>query len=193
MDRKRHSEQSSALPPTKRRRFFIEDILELSSQSGSGMPNYIQELDSSVQHIAKFKTTSCRSKFMIKQLPADPEQLLRELFRSVVDSALEKSKQNSVNPTHLGCIISSAKLDSDVYIPLRQMTPNTIDSILNRFLQVGQSKKKDGTSLFGEPFTITVTTLDRNGLKGNNKIAGSGRRMHAAVHHRVKENNLIKV
>lgn len=185
---------TSSTPPAKRRRFFIEDILDLpATQLGSGMADYIQELDSTVQHINKFKTTTCLSKFQIKKLSADPEQLLSELFKSAIDSSIKNSKEQGINPTHLGCAISSIRLDSDVYIPLRPLTKNTVDTILNRFLHVGQSKKKDGINLIGDPFEIKVTTLNRTELGRKRKIAGSGRRTFSSFHHRVKENNLIKV
>lgn len=196
MDRKRQSDQNSSAPqPVKRTRFFIEDILDLrpSNQTGSGMSNYIREFESSVQRIEKFKTVTCRNKFIIKELPADPEQLLSQLFQSVIDSSLKKSKEEGIDPTHLGCAIGSKRLDSDIYIPLRPLNKNTIDTILNRFLHVGQSKKSDGVSLWGEPFTINMTTLNRPELGKKSKIAGSGRRTQSAVHHNVKDNNLIKV
>lgn len=188
-----HDEPLISGPAAKRTRHFIEDILEISVQSGSGeseLENFIEKLGTTVQHNQKFKTTTFKSKFQIKNLPADPEQMLTHLFKTTIEGAMTESRKNHVEPSHLGCIISSPLLDPHVYIPIRPVTADTTDAILNRFLQIGQSKKQDNTSLWGEPFTMTVTTMDVNGLKSS-KTFGSGRK-EAAVHHRVNPSSLIK-
>ena len=44
------------------------------------------------------------------------------------------------------------------------MTENTIDTILNRFLDVAQSvKARTGVTLWGEPFTVNVLCVRRAG------------------------------
>lgn len=190
-------------PPRKRTRFLIEDILSSSPQRkrarfddmpiqiGSGLSKYVDQLDNSVKYLAKFKTLACKSKFAIKDLPGDPERLLSDIFQAAIANAMKESQKRGVNPTHLGCIISSVQLDPDIYIPIRPITTNTVDSILNRFLQIGQSKKQDENSLYGQPFSIDITTLDRKGLQSQ-KITGS-RRTYGKVQHRVSDHNLIKV
>lgn len=207
---KRSSSDSSRTPPAKRTHFiedilghtpsprptrthFIEDILEMRTQRGSGIENYVKHLQTEVAHNKIFKTTTCKTTLMITDLPADPEELLAKIFESAIDNAKDESLKHGIAPTHLGCIISSVLLDPHIYIPIRVISENTVEAILNRFLQIGQSKKQDNTSLLGEPFSIKVTTLNRHKLK-QRKFAGSGgRRTHAAFHHRVAECNLIKV
>lgn len=183
--------QTSSSSP--KRTHFIEDILGMRSQHGSGIENYVKHLQTEVAHNKIFKTTSCKTTLMITDLPADPELLLAKIFESAIENAKDESLKHGIAPTHLGCIISSVMLDPHVYIPIRVISDNTVEAILNRFLQIGQSKKQDNTSLWGEPFSIKVTTLNRNKLR-QRKVAGSGgRRTHAAFHHRVADNNLIKV
>lgn len=86
-------------------------------------------------------------------------------------------------------------LDPDVWIPVREMNDNTVDAILNRFLQVGQSKKQQDITLWGKPFTVTLTTVDRSALPEKRKITGgsSRNRKLAPVHHRIDSQCLIKV
>ncbi|CAK5045288.1 unnamed protein product [Meloidogyne enterolobii] len=75
------------------------------------------------------------------------------------------------------------------------MNDNTVDAILNRFLQVGQSKKQQDITLWGKPFTVTLTTVDRSALPEKRKITGgsSRNRKLAPVHHRIDSQCLIKV
>lgn len=186
---KRTSQKSNA-PQPKRPRIFYE-IKPTVSQFGSGLDDYVQKFDSYVREIPKFSALSCKSKFMIKDLPPDPEKLLNDIFESAIEDAMKESRKHDIEPTHLGCVITSEQLDPDICIPIRPVTSNTFDSILNRFLQIGQSKKQDDTSLFGAPFSIEITTLDRNGLQ-REKIVGTGRK-HAAFHHNVDEHNIIKI
>lgn len=188
---KRFSEQSG-IPQAKNSRFFIDDILSMPTQSGTGHSKYVQQLSSSVKHIAKFKTNGYKSTYMIRDLPANPEQMLAAIFESAIQNSKDESRKQGINPTHIGCIISSEQLNPEIRIPFRPITENTVEAIFNRFLTVGQSKKQDETSLWGAPFTVEVTTIDRKGLR-QRKVAGSGRRTQAAVHHRVEDRNLIKV
>nr|CAD2204120.1 unnamed protein product [Meloidogyne enterolobii] len=76
------------------------------------------------------------------------------VYSHCIDSAIEESREKGYEADHLGCIISSELLEHDVWIPIRQLNDNTVDSILNQFLKVGQSKKQQGTTLWGKPFDI---------------------------------------
>ncbi|KAL3087362.1 hypothetical protein niasHS_008062 [Heterodera schachtii] len=156
---------SSSSPPSKRsRRFFIEELLrepynELSPPK-KAPKDYIKKLDSEIEHVPKFKLVKNKSRFIIKDIPADPEALLMGVFQHCMDEAIIDSRQSGVEPTHLGCIVSSQNLSSDIWIPIRQLTPDTINTILNRFNDVAQSKKQDGVTLWGEPFTVTIQNFD---------------------------------
>nr|CAD2174251.1 unnamed protein product [Meloidogyne enterolobii]CAD2206833.1 unnamed protein product [Meloidogyne enterolobii] len=155
-------------PPTKRaklssensRAFFIENILSpnISSptnlielpQVGNGHPEkFITKLDQHIIHNQKFRYTKCRTKFQIQDVPADPEGLLAGIFHYCIDATIEEAREKGYEADQLGCVISSELLDPDVWIPIRQINDNTIDSILNQFLKVGQSKKQQGITLWG--------------------------------------------
>ena len=69
---------------------------------------------------------------------------------------LARNPKKDMEVDRIGVSISSNLLDYDIYVPIRKMTENTTDAILNLFLKVSQSKGRDG-SLLGEPFTVTVT------------------------------------
>ena len=62
-----------------------------------------------------------------------------------------------------------------MFVPMRKLTENTTDAILNIFNKVSQSKKRDG-SLFGEPFTITVNGMRTSDLPKTRQIIGSEKR-----------------
>lgn len=53
-----------------------------------------------------------------------------------------------MEPDHLGCTISSQLLTSDIWIPVRKITEDTVNTILNRFLEVAQSKEQEGITLW---------------------------------------------
>ena len=193
-------------PPNKRaklssensRAFFIENILSSTPklidlpQIGQGHPEkYITKLGQQIVHNKKFRYTKCHTKFQIKDVPADPEGLLGGIFAYCIDTSIEESREKGYEADHLGCIISSELLEHDVWIPIRQLSENTVDSILNQFLKVGQSKKQQGTTLWGKPFDVKITTLDMRNLSERLKIVGG--RKNAATHHRINNQCLIKV
>uniref|UniRef100_A0A183CH32 DNA-directed DNA polymerase n=1 Tax=Globodera pallida TaxID=36090 RepID=A0A183CH32_GLOPA len=184
-------------PPAKKaRRFFIEELLrepynELSPRQKT-VKDYVKKLDNNVEEVAKFQWVKTKTRFSIEDVPADPEGLLAGIFQHCVDGGVDESRQRGVEPTHLGCTISSQLLSSDIWIPVRQITEDTINSILNRFNDVAQSKKQDGVTLWGEPFTVAVTTVNRNGLHVR-RLKGGALRKLAPVHHRVHDQCLIKI
>ncbi|KAL3102920.1 hypothetical protein niasHT_022953 [Heterodera trifolii] len=188
----------SKSPPSKRaRRFFIEELLrepynELSPPKKSPKV-FVKKLDSEVEHVPKFQWMKTKSRFVIEDVPTDPEGLLIGIFQQCIDETISDSRLRGVEPTHLGCIVSSALLTSDIWIPLRQMTTDTINTILNRFNDVAQSKKQDGVTLWGEPFTVTMTTVNRNGLPEKRQLKGGAARKLTHVHHRIHEQCLIKI
>nr|CAD2141913.1 unnamed protein product [Meloidogyne enterolobii] len=212
------SSSRSSSPKPKRSKysnnFYIENILnpffhnsqeipQISpnfgiNQHGTGISNpekYVEQLENISLHNPKFQLFKKRIKFQIKDLPADPEGLLAGIFQYCIDEAVDQSDHEGVNPLKLGCIISSELLDPDVWIPVREMNDNTVDAILNRFLQVGQSKKQQDITLWGKPFTVTLTTVDRSALPEKRKITGgsSRNRKLAPVHHRIDSQCLIKI
>ncbi|KAL3117710.1 hypothetical protein niasHT_004991 [Heterodera trifolii] len=177
-------------PPRKRARlgFTIDELFELQEhqQSGSGpshpsaspttlgngLDAYVMKLDEDVEHAPRFTMTKVKSKFMIKDLPADPEALLSEIFQKCIDEAVDESKQHGHTPDRLGCMISSELLNPDIWTPIREITDNTTDVILNRLLSTAQSKKKNGVSLLGAPFTVSITTVSRKELPTKHKLTG---------------------
>jgi len=86
-------------PPKKRARFTIENILGLSSifsitnllglQTGAGSSkepkDYVDRLETTIDRNKKFKFLKSRSKFLIKDLPPDPEELLSSMFFICLD------------------------------------------------------------------------------------------------------------
>ena len=191
---------SNYRPPSKRSRsFFIDELLrrpynELSPPKQRKAANeYVKKLDSEIEHVPKFQWVKNKSRFSIEDVPTNPEGLLLGIFQHCIDEAISDSRLREVEPTHLGCIVSSQLLTSDIWIPIRQLTTDTINTILNRFNDVAQSKRQNGVTLWGEPFTVTVTTVNRKGLPDKRQIKGGAVRKLAPVHHRIHPNSLIKV
>uniref|UniRef100_A0A914I5W4 DNA-directed DNA polymerase n=1 Tax=Globodera rostochiensis TaxID=31243 RepID=A0A914I5W4_GLORO len=156
--------------------------------------DYVKKLDCSLEHVAKFNYVKLKSRFFIEDVPANPESLLAGIFQHCIDVAKKDSRDRSVHPTHLGCMISSPLLTGgDIPVPVRQLTDNTIDTILNQFNKVAQSKQQKNVTLWGEPFTVVITTVDRTGLPSKRRVRGGARRKLAQVHHKVHDQCLIKI
>ncbi|KAL3105933.1 hypothetical protein niasHT_024990 [Heterodera trifolii] len=172
-------------PKTLQQGFLINQLLGLTVQEGEGaesssnkkLPSeFVEKLECSVEHVAKFNYTKVKSSFVIRDVPADPEGLLSSIFKHCIDEAKSDSREKSSEPTHLGCLISSALLDGgDVFVPVRQITANTIDAILNLFTKVAQSKTTE------------------SGLPVKRHIKGGARRRLAPVKHQIHEKCLIKI
>nr|CAD2192347.1 unnamed protein product [Meloidogyne enterolobii] len=176
-------------PPSKKSRMFlINNLLDL--QSGGG--DILKHLGEETKINRKFNLTKLSTKFLIDGLPDEPEGLLREIFQKCIDQTLETSRDNQLEPDQLGCTVSSQLLESDIWIPIREITSNTVDSILNQFLKVAQSKKQDQGMLWGEPFTVSVTAIDKKHLPRTRSINGSGKNS-PTIRHKVKNHNLIKI
>lgn len=172
----------SGCSPPKRPRFFIENILgndnnqrrDQIEQIGIGsLKDFIEQLDSETRYCKKFKIMKIVSKFVIKNVPPNPEELLRRLIDECIKQAIKESKTKDIIVDHLGALISSPILDSDIWIPIRKLHIDAVENILQRFLLVSQSKAERG-SLWGEPFTLAIHSLDVASLPKEKSITGSG-------------------
>nr|CAD2194134.1 unnamed protein product [Meloidogyne enterolobii] len=183
------------IPPTKRARaFFIDNLLSLNQSGGGAAPQqYIEELENTTKFINKFKITKNYTKFLISNIPADPEALLSGIFQHCFNEATNNAKNNGLVPEELSCTVSSELLDSDIWIPLRPTSQNTFNTLLNQFNKVSQSKKQAGVTLWGKPFSVNVMVVDKKNLSNENNIIGGAPRRIAPVHHQIKEKNLIKI
>nr|CAD2134306.1 unnamed protein product [Meloidogyne enterolobii] len=183
------------IPPTKRARaFFIDNLLSLNQSGGGAAPQqYIEQLENTTKFINKFKITKNYSKFLISNIPADPEALLSGIFQHCFNEAVNNAKNNGLEPEELSCTVSSELLDSDIWIPLRPTSQNTFNTLLNQFNKVSQSKKQAGVTLWGKPFSVIVMVVDKKNLPNENNIIGGAPRRIAPVHHQIKQQNLIKI
>jgi hypothetical protein len=199
-----NDDQEEDAPPRKRpRRFTIQDLLDLqdspphspAKNDNNNASKYIQKLEGDSKYNKKYATMQWDSKFIIKDVPEEPEGLLAGIFQYCIDDAIDEAKAKADEPTHLGCDISSILLDPNIFTPIRPVTANTVDVILNQFLKVAQSKKQQGLTLWGEPFSVRITTINYNALPKKRTIKGSGqpKRKLGPVHHRIKDQCLIKV
>nr|CAD2197277.1 unnamed protein product [Meloidogyne enterolobii] len=171
-------------PPSKKaRHFFIDNLL----QKGAG--DYVKQLGEETKLTKKFNMTKLTTRFLINKLPPNPETLLQEIFQTCMDKTISTSREHHLEPDQLGCIVSSQLLETDIWIPIREITNNTIDAILNQFLKVAQSKKQDNGMLWGEPFTVSVTTIDKKNLPTTRMIIGSGGKSSR----RINDKALIKI
>lgn len=203
------SDSEGSPPPSKKFKQLFEEEEEPwqaeELQKGSGRPespaaekspsDYIEMMESSVESMDKFQVIKSRARFLIKDLPEEPEELIAGIVQHCVDTALDEARQRGFEAERLGCTISSELLTSgDVWIPVRDITPNTVDAVLNRFTEVAQSKRQEDINLWGEPFTISVTTVKRTGLPPASTLKGGARQRRCpAVHHRISQKALIKV
>ncbi|KAL3115125.1 hypothetical protein niasHT_018675 [Heterodera trifolii] len=185
--------------PPKRRR--MPNILRGGSNNNSNnngkrrnFRHYVRALNTDVAFNKKFRLMNAKSTFMIEALPSNPESLLRVIFGHCIQSSLDEAQRRGIEPSRLGATITSQLLDPDIWIPIRQITPNTVDTILNRFLDVAQSKSREG-SLWGAPFSVIVTTLDTVNLPQRDTISGRGpkHRTLKGAQHVIKEENLLRI
>lgn len=190
------SSQKEGPSPRKRARrgFFIKNLIGQvgGQQRQRNAPRrHARIIGSEKRYNNKFKTLCVKTTILIEQVPENPEGFLRALFQHCIDEALDDAHQKGIRPDRLGATISSPLLDPDIWIGIREITTNTAHAILNRFLLVSQSKPK---SLWGEPFSVSVTTINRAALPTTAQIRGRGRtkRLHN-VHHQVNRGSLILV
>lgn len=153
---------------------------------------YARVLSSGTEFNKKFNLTTGKTSFLIEDLPANPESLLYALFDYSVEEAKKAAVENGIKPDRFGLTISSRLLNPDIWIPIRDFHTNTIDSVLNRFLSVAQSKTNEG-SLWGEPFQVDVTVLEHAALPRQQQIRGRGHRTPKGAIHQVKPAHLLQV
>lgn len=188
--------------PSKIPRFFIENLLNLDeygNQTGSGEKNelekYVKKLDSNVHPNKKFQLLNLKTRFIIQNIPADPEGLLLGIFQHCIDLAIEECHQHGFGAEHLGVTISSELLDlGDIWTPVRPINENISEALLNQFMKVSQSKKQNGITLWGEPFTITITTVNVSGLPDKKQLkGGSNKPRIPPFPHRINEKSLMRI
>uniref|UniRef100_A0A914KQ08 DNA-directed DNA polymerase n=1 Tax=Meloidogyne incognita TaxID=6306 RepID=A0A914KQ08_MELIC len=159
--------------------FFIENLIlndtqEQQNQIGAGGINHcFEKINSQKSFCKKFKLMKLVSKFLIKSLPQNPEEVLRRVLDNCIKESISDAKENGILVDQLGATISSTLLDNDIWIPIRTLHDDTIENILQRFLLVSQSKAERG-SLLGEPFTVTIHSLDVSSLPKETSIGGKG-------------------
>lgn len=185
--------ESNNSPPPKKFRFSANRNDDESNHDGRDFEEniteeydekfinkYIKEVyeGQDVEFNEKFKFQKWRATFVVEDLPStNPENLLRQLFQNCIDNALKEARKNGTEPDNLGLTIGSRLLSYDIWIPIRPINKGIADSALNRFQLVAQSKTNEG-NLFGEPFTITITTVDKKRLSASaaeqRQLEGSG-------------------
>uniref|UniRef100_A0A914KXM4 DNA-directed DNA polymerase n=1 Tax=Meloidogyne incognita TaxID=6306 RepID=A0A914KXM4_MELIC len=164
---------------------MINNLLDL--QLGGG--DFVKQLGEETKITKKFNMTKLNTKFLISNIPPNPEALLKGVFQECIDKALETSHDHHLDPDQLGCTVSSQLLETDIWIPIRDINNNTVDAILNQFLKVAQSKKQDNGLLWGENFSVSVTCVDKKNLQSARNIQGSGGKSIR----RVNDKALIKI
>ena len=160
----------------------------------SNFQNYIKELESGTRSNEKFKYTRFYSKFVMEDIDQnmDPEQTLKDCIQHGINRTIEESRSNNMEVDQIGVTISSILLDYDMYVPMRKLTENTTDAIINVFNKISQSKGRDG-SLLGEPFTLTVTGVRTSDLPKTRQISGSGKKNDNPLRRKIPENSIIKI
>ena len=147
-----------------------------SKISVASYDEFLRELGSEVNTNKRFKHIQYNQSFALENLASveDPTELLRYCFQQCIDRTMAKSRQEGMECDQLGVTISSPLLSYDIWTPLRPITDNTVDAILNTFLKVMQSQTAEG--IYGEPFTVTVTGVRAQDLPTRRTTVGRGRK-----------------
>ena len=127
--KRKNSSDFSPIPHKFSRNYFIENLLYGEQQYGSGAKttkDYVELLDNEIDHIKKFNVVKSKSKFLIKDVPVDPEDLLSSIFQHCIDEALNESRSKGLEPEKLGCTVTSELLESDIWVPIRWVLKNII-------------------------------------------------------------------
>lgn len=184
-------------PPPKKSRLSSYDLIKEESPEDDDLRNYARMIyeGEDVEFNKKFSLQKWRATFVVEELPPEnPENLLRSLFGKCIDEAKSEARRNGIEPDNLGLSIGSRLLSYDIWIPVRPISENTVEATLNRFNLVAQSKSSEG-NLLGEPFTVTITVVDKKKLAAarSNHLEGSGHRQLGSVQHRISRKCLIPV
>lgn len=200
---------SDRAPPS----FFIEQLLQTGEGSSSRSQQqhkepeqYVRKLgEADIERNNKFKFGRMSNAFVIEDVPADAEGLLAGIFQYCIDEALEAHRAiRGSDATHTCCKITRlaprcapstrtwlkhCSTCSGRYLFSAYPPPHSL-----KIIQAAQSKKKEGVTLWGAPFNVSVITVSRTDLPDKRVVEGSGRRRTLApVHHRISEQGLIKV
>ena len=104
---------------------------------------------------------------------------------------MEHAKGKNIEPQQLACTLTSDFLDYDIWVPFSNISNNTVEAMLNRCQHIAQSKKQDELSLWGSPFSITVTTINKNSFAKRRRVGGAARKI-PKVRHQINNGSLIK-
>lgn len=181
--------------------FSIESILAAptagrnsSNNNNDPLRRYIRRLNLYSAYNKKYTLSKWKSSFLIEQLPADPQQMLRRLFQRCLQDGMSEAQRNGVTADKLGIEVYSRLLDPEIFLHFHLYSPNSVDTILNRFLEVSQSKSHIG-SLWGEPFTVCVTSIASNTLPKRLQLRGSGarRQQKCKLRHQISNRMMLPV
>ena len=156
---------------------------------------FLRELACETTTNKRFQHIRTDQTFVIENLEAaeDPVKILRHCFQECIDRTLEKSREAGIESDQIGVIISSELLAYDIWTPIRPFNENTVDTILNTFLKVMQSKGQEG-NLYGEPFSVAVTGFKSDGLPKQRRTVGHGkRRFIHRIHRNVYNTSIIEI
>ena len=152
---------------------FLSAFTKMPNQNK--LTDYVSIINKGTYSNKPFKTTRFRCEFAVENIEeaSNPEDVLKECLQYCIDQTRKNSIQSNMEVDRIGVNISSILLDYDIYVPIRRITENTTDAILNLFYKVSQSKGRDG-SLLGEPFSVIVTGIRSQDLPKSREITGRG-------------------
>ena len=152
-----------------------------SDISSANYNDHLQELGGNLDTNWKFKQVRYQQAFVLQKLDsvADPSEILRHCFQKCIDRTMEESRSANMEADQIGMIISSPLLSYDIWTPMRPVTENTVDAILNFFKKVQQSHTD--TNIYGEPFQVTVSGINSKALPRTRTTTGRGRKRFANI------------
>lgn len=138
--------------------------------------DHLQELGGNIDTNPKFKQVRYQQSFILQKLESvhDPAEIFRHCFQQCIDRTIEESRAANMEANQIGMIISSPLLSYDIWTPMRPVTENTVDAILNFFKKVQQSH--NDTNIYGEPFQVTVSGINSKALPRTRTTTGKGRK-----------------
>lgn len=135
--------------------------------------NFIREKESGALSNGKMSY----SRFHVIIGPASRPDNLRKLFKisiqECVDRTIIKAKNNGLKFNYVGVKFSSVLLNDEIHIPIRKISENSADIILNDFENILDENKILGGLIIDEPLTVTITGINKRKLnrkrRTNNK------------------------
>ena len=108
----------------------------MSSQNK--LTDYVSIINKGTYSNKPFKTTKFRCEFAVENIQeaSNPEDVLKECLQYCINETRINSIQSNMEVDRIGVNISSILLDYDIYAPIRRITENTTDAILNLFYKV---------------------------------------------------------